>query len=396
MRPRRVKPLPWAAGLALVLLAAPSPATTVEEVIEKHVEARGGRDAWNAIETMKLTGDFTAFSKVAPFTLHRKRDDKYHLDHMLGDKPVTIGFDGEVAWWINLWFDTEWPLKIGGPDRVVLDQNLDFASPFFDWQARGYRVELLGEGDLDGQKAIRIQLLRGDAEETWYLDPETYLELGFDAQGSDFGNPMPQRTYFDDFREVGGVMIPHFVEAQWYTRDRIMEVADVELNVEVDDAMFAYPLPAAMARLQPMAGDWKVEVEYRQSPQAPWQKAERTAAIGRRMLGLLLEEAYTDPTGTAIARSLSYDRFKETYRLATINDFTGHLDIQEGTFDDDGRLTVSNAETGTTWQGFGFTFHSRTSFFEIGEDGFKTESEQSIDGGENWFVAAKATYSRGE
>ena len=38
----------------------PTQAATVEEVIAKHVEARGGREAWEGIETMKLTGEFTA------------------------------------------------------------------------------------------------------------------------------------------------------------------------------------------------------------------------------------------------------------------------------------------------------------------------------------------------
>ena len=59
-------------------------------------------------------------------------------------------------------------------------------------------------------------------------------------------------------------------------------------------------------------------------------------------------------------------------------------------------VTVSNAETDTSWQGFGRTFHQRISIFDVGEDGFKIEEEQSVDGGENWFVNLKATYSRGE
>ena len=59
--------------LALMVVAAligvtPAPAATLEEVIAKHVEARGG-DKWNAVETMQISGSYTAFSETHPFTV---------------------------------------------------------------------------------------------------------------------------------------------------------------------------------------------------------------------------------------------------------------------------------------------------------------------------------------
>jgi hypothetical protein len=69
------------------------------------------------------------------------------------------------------------------------------------------------------------------------------------------------------------------------------------------------------------------------------------------------------------------------------------LNVQEGNFDDAGRLVVSNVDTGTSWSGFGMTFHSRVSVFDVGDGGFKVEHETSTDGGQNWFLNAKATYT---
>lgn len=381
--------------------AAPAGAMTVEEVIAKNIEARGGLEAWSKLDSLKATGSFTAFSKISPFTLHRERvaespgkKAKYHIDHVLDDKQVTIGYDGETAWWINLWYQVPWAQKVAGQDLKVLMQDIDFESPFFHYQDKGYQVELLEEGDLDGQKAIRIQLTRPDASvETWYLDPESYLELGYDSEGSDFGRPQPQRAFIEDFREVEGVMIPHYIEKQWYTRNRIMEVAKIEANPDVDDDLFRMPLPGELGLMQAMVGDWQVKAEQRQSPQAPWQESEVTTTIKARMGGAILEETFTSPQGIEVVRQLTYDRFKERYRLTQMNSFTSHLDVQEGTYED-GRVTVSNAETGTTWQGFGRTFHQRLSYFDITPDGFKVEAEESVDGGENWYVNRKATYSR--
>ncbi len=378
------------------LLPAPSSAAalSVDEVIAKHVEARGGLEAWGKIDSLKATGSFTGFSKVAPFTLHRERGEKYHLDHVLDGKQMTIGYDGETAWWINLWYQVPWAQKIAGQDLKVFMQDVDFESPFFHYQDKGYKVELLGDGDLDGEKALKLQLTRRDQSvETWYLDPETYLELGYDAEGSDFGREAPQRAFFEDFREIEGVMIPHFIEKQWYTRDRIMEIEQIEINLEIDDELFRFPLPGAMGLMQTMAGEWNVKAEQRQSPQAPWQESEAQSTVKPLMGGVLLEEHFVSPEGIEGLRTLSYDRFKERYRLTQINSFTSHLDVQEGTMED-GRLTVSNAETDTSWQGFGFTFHQRLSLFDFTPDGFKVEAERSVDGGENWFVNHKAVYTR--
>ncbi len=70
------------------------------------------------------------------------------------------------------------------------------------------------------------------------------------------------------------------------------------------------------------------------------------------------------------------------------------MDVQEGTFDEQGKLVVSNVETGTPFEGFGMVFHQRSSFWGDSPDTFQMEAETSMDGGESWFVSAKATYTR--
>ena len=95
-----------------------------------------------------------------------------------------------------------------------------------------------------------------------------------------------------------------------------------------------------------------------------------------------------------VLRNFSYDKYNERYRITQIDSRRNQIDVQEGVFDDDGKLVVSNLETGTSWSGFGMTFHGRMSLFDITADGFKVEYETSTDGGENWFLNGKATYTR--
>ena len=53
------------ATAVLGLAISASAAMELDDVIARHIEARGGKDAWEAVESMKITGSYTAFSQVS-------------------------------------------------------------------------------------------------------------------------------------------------------------------------------------------------------------------------------------------------------------------------------------------------------------------------------------------
>lgn len=369
-------------------------AETLDQVVAKHIAAKGGRDAWNALDSLEATGEYTAFSKVEPFTQRKTRDRKYYMNHAWGDQPVVMGFDGQTAWWDNAFFG-KGPRAIEGPDREVLERDLDFATPLFDLESAGHAATLLGAQELDGIDVIAIELQRADeSKEIWYLDPSTYLEVGRDSPGSDFGRPMTQRTFFDDFREVAGVMIPFYTETEWYTRHRVMAIASIEVNVEADDSLFSMPPPVGMEKLQSLAGSWNVAMETRESPAAPFTESQGQSTIEGRFRGALFEETWTTPDGNDAIRTLSYDQFRDRYVVTLIDSSNNSMDILAGGWNEDGALELDDVVTETPTLLFGMTIHERMRLYEIGPDSFKLERENSIDGGETWAVKEKSTYSR--
>jgi len=382
------------AGAAAFLLASPAVAATVEEVIAKNIQARGGVEPWRAIRTLRVTGSMTSWSRKAPFTLLRKGDGKYHLDSIMDGKKVEIGYDGDTAWWDNHWMQ-EGAQRIRGADLVVLMREVDLPNPFFDYREKGHEVKLLGDAEFEGEKAIGVEVKRADGGvETWYLNPSTFLEFARESPGADFGRPVPQRTFYDDYRSVAGVKMPFRVESQWYTRERIFQVEKVETNVEVDDKLFQMPPPIGMGQFLPLAGVWKVAVSQRDSPQSPWRDSERESKIATLLGGALLQDTFTTGGGHEVVRSISYDKYRKKYRITEINDSSTYLDVQEGDFDDQKKLVVSNTTTGTTSQVFGYSFNTRTTILDITPEGFKIEEEISFDAGKEWMMVAKATYTR--
>jgi hypothetical protein len=385
----------WSVALSVFVLALGIPgarAQTLDEVVAKHIAAHGGAEAWAKIQTMKLTGECAAFSLRTPFTMYRKRDKDYYVDHTWNGHRIIIGSDGKTIWSDNAFAD-QGAVELTGADLAVQQGELWFVTPIFEYPKNGYQATLLGPAELDGVPALALELTRPDgAKEKWYLDPKTYLEMGRESPGSDFGRPMPQRTYYDDFRKVSNVVIPYRVESQWYTRERIFNVKSVELNVPVDDSIFKLPPPPGMGPVTPLVGKFQVATSQRDNPQAPWAEGKRDSSVASAIGGALLEERFS-ADGSDVVRTLSYDRFRKRYRLTEISTDSRTMDVEEGELAD-GKITLSNEKTGTTLEMFGTTIHTKTVIHDITPDGFTIDRDVSTDGGKSWFTAAKAVYTR--
>jgi hypothetical protein len=205
---------------------------------------------------------------------------------------------------------------------------------------------------------------------------------------------VPQQTFYEDFRKVGGITMPFRIDSNWYTRERALEIASIETNVAVDDASFRLPPPIGMGPLQSLAGNWKVTFSRRSQDGAPWTDGERESTIDASLGGAMMQERYKSTEGSEVMRSFTYDRYRKRYRITDINEQQTYLDILDGDFDESKRLVLSDIDTGTPALMFGLTIHSRLALFEIGPDGFKVEEDYSIDGGKNWVNVLKATYTR--
>ena len=386
-----------AIGFVLTLAVTPLLASTAEEIVAKHIKARGGMENWEKIKTLKATGTFTGFSLPAPFTLLRARPDKLYWDHYLGDKKMLIGHDGQEYWWINPWYGSTKPAPIGPVDAVVTRQDTEFATPFFDYKKRGFTVDYLGMGDLEGEQGHVLKLTRDDGqEETWYLHPETHLEIGRVSKGSDFGRVIDQKTFYSDFRKVGDVMIPFLTETEFGTRHRVLAIENVEINPKLEDATFEMPFPPNMEPVRGLLGDWKVTVSSRQSPRAEWSDRETKSSIQAKADGNIFVEEMVipDASGDVFAlRTLAWNQYTKAFTLTVFEDSTAHTNVFTGTMED-GQLTLSNEETGTTWTSFGRTFHNKYLLKDISADGFTMVAFMSRDKGENWFEFMRLTYTK--
>jgi hypothetical protein len=312
---------------------------------------------------------------------------------------VIESYDGERGWAQQPPAGTEWPLPMIDSVRAAIQAMADFDTPLVGWRDKGHTVTLAGREDFDGIDAWRLGVERAEGfAETWFVDAESYLEAGKIGPAHDFGQPAEARTWFDDFRPVAGVMVPHVIESEYFIRHRRLVIEEVEANPELPEGIFAMPPLAGMEKLAAMAGDWQVQVEFKPHPRAPWQDGGTTeATIAPRLDGAALDETIaTTLFGRTVrtGRTWTWDRFADRYRIASLDDFTSHLNVFEGTWDEDGRLAAGNAETGTRTVVGGEPVTERLVLHSLSADGFVLEHETTPDGGETWNADLRLTYIR--
>ncbi len=224
----------------------------LDKVLAAHLQAHGGAEKWEAVTAMRMEGTFEAFSAEAPFILHRKRPNLYHFQHQVLGAPTVLAFDGERPWVKSGAYGAPGGRYLGadqGPGANVA-ADLPFACPLLTAQNSGHPLVLQGRETVEGRDYWRLDIVSGTATPatSWYLDPSTGLEFKQVSRTYDVfsGNlEMEMETFYLDYRDTQGVVLPFRVEKHFGTRYHVLQGTSLELNPKVDTGLFRAPAGAA-------------------------------------------------------------------------------------------------------------------------------------------------------
>lgn len=242
--------------LALFLLGALAPpasadtqsAITVDELVAKNIEARGGLEAIRAIHSVRATGsmNFSSgdFSLDLGFVTMNERDAKIRTEAALQGLTQTMAYDGKDAWRIDPFQGRRDPERLSDEDSKGLELQADMDGPLVDWKQKGHQVQYLGTEDMDGTEAykLKITLKNGDIQYR-FLDPEYFLEILIVDQVKRRGIESEMETELGNYEKVAGVYWPFSIESgpKGGQRGQKITINKIEPNVDLDDALFAFP-----------------------------------------------------------------------------------------------------------------------------------------------------------
>ncbi len=131
----------WAASSLSPALAQ----ETVDEIIAKNIEARGGRAALDAAEAFRMTGKMTMGPDMeAPLTVEKKRPMKMRFEFQLQEMTGIQAYDGARGWTVMPFIGKPDPELMTGADLEGAAETADFDGPLIDYAKKGHTVELMG------------------------------------------------------------------------------------------------------------------------------------------------------------------------------------------------------------------------------------------------------------
>lgn len=235
--------------VALAVLLVPSmSAQTVDEIIAKNVQARGGMDKIKSVQTIRSTATMTMGPGMeAPGLMIQKRPDMARLEFTVQGLTAIQAYDGKDAWQIMPFTGKKDPETMSADDKKDLEENGDIDGPLVDYKSKGNKVELLGKEKLEGTDAykLRVALKNGDVI-TMYLDADSFLEIKEELKRNVRGSEQEVEAVMGDYKEVNGLMFPFATEngIKGSQQKQKITISKIELNTPVDDAIFKMPAAA--------------------------------------------------------------------------------------------------------------------------------------------------------
>ncbi len=218
---------------------AAKPLPTADEILDKYLQAAGGRAAVEKITSRVEKGSLTIpGGPEIPIDIFAKAPEmRIAIAHMRQGDNVTA-FDGHAGWLGNPGRPPR-PMSDADNDITKIDADLHLAADMKQL-FQSFRVRP-GEKIGDRETVLLVGMNEGKPPMRFYFDTETgqllrtlrYVETPLGRN--------PSQVDFADYRDVDGVKIPfRWTLARPGNRFTI-EVKEVHQNVPVDDTQFAMP-----------------------------------------------------------------------------------------------------------------------------------------------------------
>ncbi len=210
------------------------------DIMEKYIEAAGGRKRLSSIKDTTMIGSLNVVmaGMSGSMTWYQKEPNMMRWDMEVMGMMVTQAFDGEVAWGTNP--------QTGATEEMPSDQADDFKRMAYgndillNPDKHGVTYTLKDSETIEGKDYfVLVQTFSDGFSQTLYIDSKTYLPYKSVATMTQMGVEAEAETFMSDWREVDGIMVSFSARIFYDGEEAVtMTFSEVKFNTGLEDSLF--------------------------------------------------------------------------------------------------------------------------------------------------------------
>lgn len=226
--------------LSTVLFAS---AQTADEIIQKYIQAIGGKEQISKINSLYVTGKLDAMGTEGTMKSTTLNGIGLRQDMEFMGSVITNCFNDKEGWAVNPMMGVTTAEAMPEAQYRAGKNQIFIGAPFIFYAEKGFKAELLGDEAVGSVNAHKIKLTSPDSiSVNYYFDPTNNFLLQTIQQVDMQGQQMDNTTTFYDYRQVNGFTQPYKtvidIGGQF---EMTMTVDSVLINKQVDPAIFIKP-----------------------------------------------------------------------------------------------------------------------------------------------------------
>lgn len=232
-------------AMAALTLTIAAHAQTVDEIVDKHIAAIGGKDKINSLKSAIIDSEIDIMGNPAASTttiIYGKA--QLSEINFNGTKMVNCVTVDKGGWAINPMTGSTSAEPMPEEQVTATLPQLAAGGTLFHYAANGHKVELAGQEDVNGVKAWKLVVATKESGSiVHYIDPATYYIVRSVARVNMGGTEIDQGINFSDYRKTdAGNVMPFAYTIEIPTGMTLkVTVKKVTINPNIDPKVFDKP-----------------------------------------------------------------------------------------------------------------------------------------------------------
>lgn len=225
--------------ILLIVCAQFAQGQTIDEIINKHIAALGGRENLKKIQNVVMEGSLNYQGTEISLTLT-------NVNNKLNRQDIIVngihGFDmlTDKDGWAYMPFMGQQKPEAKTAEEVKLNQaDLDIAGPLVDYAAKGHKAELTGKTTVDGKDCYQVKLTLASGKiVNFFIDVASGMITRTTDKRMVNGQEVELQTDLADYKDVEGVKMAFSITQQYGTT----YISNIKVNQTIPESVFKHDM----------------------------------------------------------------------------------------------------------------------------------------------------------